>query len=108
MSDDERCDAISAYDEQGRRLLVPRRQWAEEVLPDSLADAWNQPERLRAHVLVALDDGFADVVLAAARRLSAIDPCRERGAAALALVQLDNGQVEAARDTLRNCLEAFE
>lgn len=106
MPGDVTQDVIAAYDEQGRQLLVPRRQWAEEVLPESLKEAWGDPDRLRSHVMVALEDGFSELLVPAAQRLSEIDPCRERGAATLALVQLENGQVESARATLRDCLDA--
>ena len=108
MPDHLRPDAISAYDEQGREILIPRQQWADEVLPESFKAAWNNPDRLRKHVLVALEDGFAELLGGAARRLSVIDPSPERGAAALALVQLANGQIESAQATLLNCLDAAD
>lgn len=105
MPHDERHDPISAYDDRGRPFLVSRKQWAEEVLPNSLHEAWRDPERLRAHVVVAVEDGFADVVLDAALRLSEIDPSPYRAAAALALVQLANGDFLAAQETLRQSLD---
>ncbi len=108
MPDHSRLDAISAYDEEGREILVSRKQWAEEVLPESFKAAWNDPDQLRRHVLVALEDGFADLLGGAAQRLQCIDPLPERGAAALALVQLANGQIESAQATLFGCLEAAD
>ena len=108
MPDNLRLDAISAYDEQGREILVPRQQWADEVLPESFKAAWNDPDQLRKHVLVALEDGFAELLGAAAQRLSIIDPLPERGAVTLALVQLANGQIESAQATLFGCLDAVD
>jgi hypothetical protein len=99
-------DTIPAFDEQGHAIFVPRAQWAQEVLPESLKAAWEEPDKLRTHILVALNDGFADLLLPAAQRLAAIDPQKERGAATLALVQLENHLTDEAAATLRHCLDA--
>lgn len=105
MADNVMTDVIAAYDERGRPVFIPRQQWADEVLPESLKAAWNEPDQLRAHVLVGIDDGFAELLLDAAKRLASIDPLLQRGSATLALVQLENGLVDAARATLRDALD---
>jgi len=105
MHDDSVPEAITAYDETGRRLLISRVQWAEEVLPETFQTAWNDVDELRKHVLVAMDDGFGSVLSEAAQRVRELDGLPERGAALLALVQLANGNQAAAAETLRDCLD---
>ncbi|MBL9124208.1 MAG: hypothetical protein JNG90_11290 [Planctomycetaceae bacterium] len=104
MHDDSLPEAITAYDETGRRLLISRVQWAEEVLPETFQAAWNDVAELRQHVLVAMDDGFGALLSDAAQRVRELDPLAERGAVVLALVQLANGKSAAAAETLRGCL----
>lgn len=99
-------DPITAFDELGRAVFVPRSLWAEEVLPESLKAAWDDPDRLSMHIRVALDDGFAELLLPAAERLATTDPQPIRGGATLALVQLSNGLFDDAAATLRGCLDA--
>lgn len=104
MHDDSVPEAITAYDETGRRLMISRVQWAEEVLPETFHAAWNDVDQLRKHVLVAMDDGFSSLLSEAAQRVCELDGLAERGAALLALVQLANGNQTAAAETLRSCL----
>lgn len=98
-------EGITAYDGRGRKVVIPRDEWEKRVLPHNLRQAWDDPQALYAHILRALDDEFAHVVLDAAERLAAIDPQPERGIVTLAITQMRNDLPEKAERTLCDFLD---
>ena len=68
--------------------------------------AWDDPERLRALITAGLDQGEATRLVAAARRLYAIDPYPERAVGLLALVLRTCADHEGAERVLLDHLRA--
>lgn len=94
-------DAIPAYDDQGRYVLVPRDAWRDGVLHPQLKRDWNAPEALYGTILTALADGFARELLTAAARLVEIDTHPERSHATHGAVLLESGRPDDAEAVLR-------
>jgi tetratricopeptide (TPR) repeat protein len=103
----DRPETITAYDEYGRELQIEREVWRTEVLPLELRKNWSDPDALYASIGMALNDGFAADVLAAAKRFQEIDPDAERGACMHAAVLLENKRTAEAERVLRRALETF-
>ncbi len=76
---DAAVDAIRAVDAEGREVLVPRKVWAEEVIPGLVKAGWESPEELYKVVAISLNEGFVAEVTEAAARLYEIDPNLVRG-----------------------------
>ncbi|MBI5243886.1 MAG: tetratricopeptide repeat protein [Elusimicrobia bacterium] len=94
-------EMISYYDENGRRVLVPRSDWAEKVLPENFQKTWDDPDALYQVIVGALGDGFLDCALPAIARLIEIDPNPERSSTILAAAQIKGGLLDAAERTLQ-------
>ncbi|MFC7327571.1 tetratricopeptide repeat protein [Marinactinospora rubrisoli] len=76
------------------------RSAGRDELAERVAGAWHDPERLRALVLGALDDGLGREVLPAAERLRDIDGDPERGTLVLALALRGCAEHRRAEDVL--------
>ena len=50
-------DAITAYDEHGRQVVMPREEWRDKVLHPQLKQHWDTPDALYGTILTALSDG---------------------------------------------------
>ncbi|CAA6605072.1 conserved hypothetical protein [Rhodospirillaceae bacterium LM-1] len=83
-------EPIRARDDRGREIVIDRETWRKDVLLPNIEKDWNEPEALYGLILGGLDDGFVEDLLAAAQRLSEIDPVAERAACihAIVLMQL--------------------
>lgn len=99
--------SIRAFDEFGREVLIPVSQWRNELLPQAMQQAHNNPEALSSILLDALQAGAAQEIVPAAAHLQSIDPVPERGAAVHGLVLLAAGQAEQAEDVLITYLGQF-
>jgi tetratricopeptide (TPR) repeat protein len=99
------AQTIRMFDAYGREMLIPKKQWREKVLPDSIQQAWDDPERLAGIVLSSIGDGYAMEVAQAARRLYETDTNAERGATLFAIIQMRTGQTDEAEKTLRDYIE---
>jgi tetratricopeptide (TPR) repeat protein len=88
---------IRVFDEYGREMFITKQQWREDVLPGSLKDAWNQPDKLYAVIFSALNDGFRSDVIDAAKHLYKIDPDRSRGVCVWGIVLMEEGRLEKAK-----------
>src|SRR5271170_3849983 len=71
-------DFIRMFDAEGREVKVPRKQWAEEILPEGLRRAWDDPEALYAMLIGALNEKMGPHVTDAIKRLAEIDKNPER------------------------------
>jgi Flp pilus assembly protein TadD len=94
-------DAITAYDEHGRQVVMPRADWRDKVLHPQLKQHWNTPDALYNTILAALSDGFAPELMTAAARLVEIDGLPERSHVTHGIVLLESGRVDDAEAVLR-------
>jgi tetratricopeptide (TPR) repeat protein len=94
-------DAITAYDEQGRQVMVPRAEWRDRILHPQLKQHWNTPDALYGTILTALSDGFAPELMTAAARLVEIDGLPERSHVTRGIVLLESGRIDDAEAVLR-------
>jgi len=92
---------ITVHDAYGRELTIARQEWREKVFGPNLRLQWDAPDALYQLVISGLNDGFNADVLPAAERLLAIDPIAERSHTLLGIVQMKNGQLDAAEATLQ-------
>ena len=89
-------EGIRAFDQYGREVIVPRQQWATEVLPGMLAEARQNPDQLYGLILNSLNDGFVQEVAEAAQHLYATDPIPARGACMWGIVLMQSGRLDEA------------
>jgi tetratricopeptide (TPR) repeat protein len=101
----EPSELITAYDESGRELQIPRKEWRDKVLRPSLRTHWNDPDALYRQILSAVDDGFAPEVLRAAGHLVEIDPIPERAHTMYGIVLMKDGLLTLARRTLETAMK---
>jgi tetratricopeptide (TPR) repeat protein len=93
-------DAITAYDDHGRQVMMPRAEWRDKVLHPQLKQHWNTPDALYGTILTALSDGFAPELMTAAARLVEIDGLPERSHVTHGIVLLESGRVDEAEAVL--------
>jgi len=94
-------DAITAYDEHGRQVVMPREEWRDKVLHPQLKQHWNTPDALYGTILTALSDGFAPELMTAAARLVEIDGLPERSHVTHGIVLLESGRHDEAEAVLQ-------
>lgn len=102
-SADRRADQelIEAFDANGARLRITRKEWRSKFLLPGVTQDWHDADALYTRILMGVDDGFAADLGPAAQRLLEIDANAERGHTMLSIVQLKNGDVDAAEATLQ-------
>jgi tetratricopeptide (TPR) repeat protein len=93
-------DAIMAYDEHGRQVMMPRAEWRDRVLHPQLKQHWDAPDALYGTILTALSDGFAPELMTAAARLVEIDGLPERSHVTHGIVLLESGRIDEAEAVL--------
>ncbi len=94
-------DTITAYDEHGRQVVMPRAEWRDKVLHPQLKEHWNTPDALHNTILSALSDGFAPELMTAAARLVEIDGLPERSHVTYGIVLLESGRLDEAEAVLQ-------
>jgi tetratricopeptide (TPR) repeat protein len=94
-------DAITAYDEHGRQVVMPRAEWRDKVLHPQLKEHWDTPDALYGTILTALSDGFAPELMTAAARLVEIDGLPERSHVTYGIVLLESGRLDEAEAVLQ-------
>ena len=99
-------DAITAYDEHGRQVAMPRDEWRDKVLHPQLKQHWNAPDALYGTILTALSDGFAPELMTAAARLVEIDGIPERSHVTHGIVLLESGRHDEAEAVLQAGIQA--
>ncbi len=97
---------VRVFNQYGQEIFVPRQQWRDEVLPNNLRTASNNPDELSAVLLNAMNDGFFAEIEGAAAHLRAIDTNAVRGSCIHAIVLLELGRQDEAEQILRAQLEA--
>ena len=98
-------DMIRVYDAYGREMFITKEQWRTNVLPGSLESARSDPAKLYGTIVIALQDGFAQDVVAYAEHLQRTDPIPTRGATVLGIVYLQLHRLDEAERVLQECLE---
>jgi len=99
-------DAITAYDEYGRQVMMPRAEWRDNVLHPQLKQHWNTPDALYGTIVSALSDGFAPELMTASARLVEIDGLPERSHVTHGIVLLESGRPGDAEAVLRAGIRA--
>ncbi|VBD43357.1 tetratricopeptide repeat protein [Burkholderia pseudomallei] len=94
-------ESITAYDAYGREMKITRSEWRNKVFLPNLQQKWNNAAELYSQIISGLNDGFAADLIAAAARLVEIDDVPERSYTIRGIVQMKNGQLDAAEATLR-------
>jgi tetratricopeptide (TPR) repeat protein len=94
-------DAITAHDEHGRQVAMPREEWRDNVLHPQLKQHWDTPDALYGTILTALSDGFAPELMTAAARLVEIDGLPERSHVTHGIVLLESGRHDEAEAVLQ-------
>ncbi len=90
-------DAVRAFDQYGREVMVPRDEWRTNVIPGMLKEAWENPDQLYVLILNSLNDGFAPEMLDAAQHLAEVDTLPARGACMHGIVLMQLGRREEAK-----------
>ena len=93
-------EGIRAFDQNGQEVIIPREQWARQVLPNMLADARDKPDELYNLILNSLNAGFLAEVAEPAEHLYATDPIPARGACMWAIVLMQTGRADQAKRVL--------
>ena len=97
-------EGIRAFDQYGREIVVPRQQWAAEVLPNMLAEVRQNPELLSTLILNSLNDGFVQEVAEPAQHLYATDPIPARGTCIWGIVLMQTGRLDQAEQIFNTYL----
>jgi tetratricopeptide (TPR) repeat protein len=98
-------DLIKVYDEFGREVFISRDQWVDGVLLGKIKDSWEIPQELYNTILMAVNDGFHEHVVDAAKQLFEIDSNKERGACMCAIVLMKNKLLVDAEAILKRALK---
>ncbi len=100
-------EAIRAFDQNGREVLIPREQWRTEVLPNMLRESWSNPGQLYSLILNSLNDGFVNEVAGAAEHLYRSDTLPVRGTCIWAIVLLNQKRTAEAESVLNGYLAQY-
>lgn len=91
---------IKTFGEKGEQVLIPRSEWKNRVLPATLKKAWDDPESLYGAIVMAMQDGFFEDVIEAAKHLVQIDKITDRSYNVLGLAYLHTNALTDAEQTL--------
>lgn len=94
-------ELITVYDAYGREMKITRGDWRDKVFLPDLQKKRNNAAELYNLIVSGLNDGFAADLMPAAARLVEIDDIPERSYTIQGIVQMKNGQLDAAEATLR-------
>jgi tetratricopeptide (TPR) repeat protein len=91
---------IRAFDQYGREVMVPREEWAANILPGMLKESWDNPDQLYGVILSNLNDGFVAELTEATAHLYEIDTVPARGACMWGIALMQLGRVDEAEQVL--------
>lgn len=94
-------ELIVAYDAHGQEMRIARSDWRDSVFLPALQEKWNDAGELYDTIISGLNDGFVADLIPAAERLVEIDHIPERSHVIQGIVLMQNGQLDAAENTLR-------
>lgn len=96
---------IECIDRRGNKIEMPSSKWRTEVIPAKLKAVWNNATALYEEIMNAVNDGFAEEVLEAAKHLEEIDEIKERSAATLSIIYLKCNRISESKDVLNDYIE---
>jgi tetratricopeptide (TPR) repeat protein len=91
---------IRAFDQTGKEVIVPREEWATQVLPNMVKEAWDSPDQLYIILVNSLNAGFFAEMADSAKRLYEIDTVPARGASLWGIVLMQQGRIDEAESVL--------
>ena len=97
VKEQETPQGVRAFDQDGREVMVPREEWAANVLPGMVKQAWDQPDQLYFVVVNSLTEGFVDEMLEPAKHLYETDRLPARGACVWGATLLQLKRVDEAK-----------
>jgi hypothetical protein len=95
------------FDENGKRVVVPKSQWKNEILPNILNNHWNDANLLYGDIIRAIEDGYHNEVKEAAEHLREIDEIKERGYTVLSIEYMKCDLYDEAENVLNEYIEVF-
>ena len=99
-SPDQQSPTICAYDSFGREVQVPREEWLRNVLLPQVQKVWENADDLYDTIYNGFNDGFFAEMEEAGKQLKRIDPIMERGSVTLAVIYLQTGRPQEAKNLL--------
>ena len=97
-------EGIRAFDQYGREVIVAREEWAANVLPNMIKEAWDEPEQLYVILLNSFNDNFFAEVTQAAEHLYKTDTLPARGVCMWAIVLMQADRLDEAETALTQFL----
>lgn len=94
-------ELITVYDSYGREMKITRNEWRDQVFLPNLQEKWRSADELYSLIISGLNDGFVADLIPAAAQLVEIDGNPERSHVIQGIVLMENGQLDAAENTLR-------
>jgi len=91
---------VKVFDSYGREFFLTKEKWRDDVLQDSLEWAADDPDQLYGNLVIAVQDGFASDVVDHVEQLFRIDADRIRSTCLLAIVYIQTGRLENAKQVL--------
>ena len=95
---------IQVFDKFGQEMFIEKEKWRTDILPGAIRDHWDKPDELYGVIFGALNDGFRSDVVAAAKRLYAIDSNPSRGSCVWGIVLMEEGRLDEAERIFRKYL----
>ncbi|HUB26873.1 MAG TPA: tetratricopeptide repeat protein [Tepidisphaeraceae bacterium] len=99
-------DLINMYDASGRQVQIPRKQWVEEVLPENIRRAWDDPQALYAVLIGALNEKMGPAVMDAIKHLAEIDPDRQRPVVLEGIALVQDKKLDEAEKLFQSYMDA--
>ncbi|MDS0524588.1 hypothetical protein NNC19_02785 [Clostridium sp. SHJSY1] len=107
ISDSQDNETMEWFDENGKKQVMTKFQWKNEILPNLLNEHWNDANYLYNDIMHSIEDGFQNEVKAAAEHLKEIDEIKERGYTILAITYMKCNLYDEARKVLNDYIYQF-
>lgn len=96
---------VELHNEKGEVVRIDKEEFRTEILPKEFEASQDDPDKLYVLILTAMEKGFNQECVEAARRLFEIDTVKERGATILGIVLLKCDLVDEAEQVYLKYLE---
>ena len=98
---------IEYIDQYGKRGKMSITKWKEEVIPAKIKNAWNKPSDLYNELVEAIEGGFVEDILEAAKHLRDVDEIKERGTTILAIAYMSMRDFQSAEKVLLEFIDEY-
>lgn len=98
---------IECVDRKGKRVQMPVEKWKNEIIPAKVKACWNNATALYEEIMTAVNDGFAEAVIDAAKHLVEIDEIKERSATTLGIVYMKSNRLGESEKVLSDYISQF-